>query len=101
MTDTITADTIRAARRYTGRYATADTGAHLNVVATGTPAGPIVEAVHTGALARLVQTGRKIDRHGQVRVRIEFARDTGDLAGTLDFGGTKVGGRVPADVFPT
>lgn len=43
----------------------------------------------------LTRTGQRIDRHGHVRVRVDFARDTGDAAGTLRFDNradTSVGG---------
>lgn len=34
----------------------------------------------------------------KVRVRLEFAVDTGDLAGTLEFGAETVGGRINRDI---
>lgn len=84
-------------RRYT---ATTDSGAHYDVLGAS-PAGVIVRAYHTGVLGRIVQTGQCFVRGkgAQVRVRFEMARDTGDLTGTLDFGGNRFGGIAPLDVF--
>lgn len=76
-----------------GRYFSADTGASFDVIAQ-TPVGPIVRGVRTGALGRVVRTGNRVDYSGQVRARIEFARDSGDAIGTLTFDGDRVGGRI-------
>lgn len=98
LSDRITADSIRESTVRTPWYATTDQGGNFSVVAF-TDAGVIVRARRTGALARIVQTGSKVRRDGQVRIRMEFARDTGDQAGTLAFDDTKTGGLVPAEVF--
>ena len=78
-------------------YATTDAGGIYEMVAS-TDAGVIVRGRRTGTLARIVQTGR-VARNGEVRVRFEFARDLGDLAGTLAFDADHCGGRAPLQVF--
>lgn len=52
-------------------------------------------------LVRVVRTGRKVSRDNLVRVRIEFARDLGDAAGTLCFGDADhASGRADFRLFP-
>ena len=88
--------------RYTGMFFTGDNGVLFEVLATAdNPAnvGPLVRASRTRTLGRLVQTGTKITR-GQVRARLEFAVDTGDVEGTLEFGtGEVLHGLTRAEVF--
>lgn len=102
MTATITLTEIETApkpRSY--RFVDADNFVHFEVIAI-TAIGPIVRG-SKGQLGRVVQTGKKLSRADRVRVRIEFATDTGDSAGTLSFDrkGATIGGRVEADVFYT
>lgn len=80
-------------------YVTGDNGAHYEILAV-VDGQIFVESVRLGCLARVVQTGKRIDLGGQVRVRIEFAADLGDAEGTLSFGeGDHIGGKAQAYVF--
>ena len=53
-----------------------------------------------GTVGMITRTGSRITR-GEVRVRFDFAVDTGDVAGTLEFGGEgeHCGGTAPAYLF--
>ncbi len=94
---TILAGDIHRASTDRGLWATTDGGGTFTVIAT-TEAGVIVRGYRTGTLARIVQTGQAV-KHGQVRVRFEFATDLGDVAGTLAFDGTRCGGVAPLVAF--
>lgn len=94
----ITAGTIAKAETRTGRYATSDKGGLFDVIAF-LPQGAIVRGRRTGVLGLLRRTGHTVRRDGQTRVQIFFARDTGDVAGTLSFGESTTRGVAPADVF--
>jgi hypothetical protein len=91
--------------RVYGRYVTA-TNPDLDTILTyrvvsRDPATSTVfaESPRTGLLVAVTRTGTKVT-DGQVRVRIEYATDTGDAAGTLQFGPRRIRGRAPADLFP-
>ena len=84
-----------------GYSVTADAGQSYAVIG---PAGPdVIYGVsrRTNLLVRVVRTGTANVRGKgeQVRVRIEFARDTGDAAGTLAFEPILSGGGVAPRVL--
>jgi hypothetical protein len=86
-----------------GYTATSDTLASYGVI------GPVpgnVDAIYVQGhrhrnLAMVTRTGRTPvrGRGRQVRVRISFARDTGDAAGTLAFDAEHIGGVAPMSLF--
>lgn len=79
-------------------YVTADTDATFAVTGRIDDA-LVVRGLRTNVIGRVVRTGDRVHRGGQVRVRIEFARDPGDVAGTLVFDHDAVGGRAPRVLF--
>lgn len=101
---TATYDAIMDAAGSPRCFAKADPGAMFDVITKGiVKDGQRVaygRAVGTGFFVRIVKTGQKVRRDGQVRVRIEVARDTGDRAGTLAFGDAETfGGVAPEAAF--
>jgi hypothetical protein len=53
-----------------------------------------------GLVVRVTRSGSRVKRN-QLRVRIDFPRDTGDVAGTLAFGDAgHIGGWARAEFFP-
>jgi hypothetical protein len=102
---TVTVDAIRASQTGSlrGYSATSDTDATYAVI------GPVpgdadrvyVRGHRHGNLALVTRTGRADvrGRGRQVRVRIAFARDTGDVAGTLAFDAGEIGGVAPRVLF--
>ena len=51
-----------------------------------------------GLIVLVTRTGRAV-RNEQVRVRVDFPRDTNDVAGTVAFDYGHVGGKIWAGVF--
>lgn len=98
MNSTITLDEIRDREIRTHWIATTDEGGHFAIVAI-TPAGVIVRGERTEIHARVIPIGTRVRPDGQVRVRFEFARDTGDRDGTFIFDGTTAKGLAPAPAF--
>jgi hypothetical protein len=95
-----TRDAVLMSQRGAGRYAARlDTGPFLNLIGQAYP-GAVYAAGRTGHLALVVQTGQAAVRAGdQVRVRVLFARDTGDAAGTLAFDQDPTPGIAPRAMF--
>lgn len=102
-TFTATRDEVFASR--TGSLAsysvTSDAGVTYDVIG---PAGPdtlYAISPRTSLVVRVVRTGVTLVRGKgpQVRVRVEFPRDTGDAAGTLAFDAGKIGGVAPRVLF--
>lgn len=94
-------DVVEAERRRDpapGYHVTADTGATFDVTGKIDDA-LIVRGARTQVIGRVVRTGERRHRGDQVRVRIEFARDLGDVVGTLAFDYESVGGRAPHALF--
>jgi hypothetical protein len=81
-----------------GAWVTGDRGGEWEVL------GPIDDrrvfgrSRRTGMVIVAVKTGEKVTR-GQVRVRIDFPHDLGDVAGTLSFNESHTGGVAPARLF--
>lgn len=100
--DTILASTIAGAKYrhpFHNYYVLGDNNASYQIVAQ-VEGQLFVESMRLDVLARVVQTGKALDRAGLVRVRIEFARDIGDAEGTLSFGdGEWIGGRANYRLF--
>ena len=75
------------ARKFEGLRVTSYQGTSYRVLGAASASAVYVEAPVTRVLARVQRTGT-VNVRGkgeQVRVRIEFATDTGDAAGTLAF----------------
>jgi len=92
---TITAAEILARAPYSDLrnfYVEADTGASFSVVARVKDEIIVRGLKEDSPYGRVVRTGRRISPRGSVRVRVEFACDLGDAAGTLAFTGPVVGG---------
>lgn len=80
-----------------------DNGALYDVICNIDDALYVRGARH-GNIARVIRTGNSTVRAGglgQVRARIDFAEDTGDAAGTLEFGtGEHIGALVRRELLP-
>ena len=101
MTATITRDAIFLDReRLDGKRALAitDSNGAYDVLSRESADVVFVIGGRTGLVARVTRTGSRVTR-GCVRVRFDFPRDTGDLAGTLAFDAGKCGGVAPAWQF--
>lgn len=79
--------------------ATTDQGGRFEVVGPCDADRVFVRGYNSGNLALVTRTG-SVQRRGQVRVRFDFSRDLGDVAGTLAFfDSVHTGGVVPASAF--
>ena len=100
---TATRDEVLASR--TGSLAsysvTSDVGVTYAVLGPAGPDAVYALSPRTGLAVRVVRTGVTLVRGKgpQVRVRLEFPRDTGDAAGTLSFDAGKIGGVAPRVLF--
>ena len=81
------------------RYATADNGVMWEVLGSADDRTVYAISDRTGTVVTVTVTGDRLIRGQQVRVRIDFPRDTGDAAGTLVFDAGYVGGVAPRDLF--
>lgn len=75
-----------------------DQGGRYDLVAI-TSAGLIVESFTGKQLARVEQTGQRVNSRGLVRCRVTFARDLGDTEGTLAFDGETTGAVAQVSFF--
>ena len=104
-TTTFTRDAVLATRNpdLDGFYVTSDTGAMYEVLGmAGDGRSVFARSPRTGMLVMAVRTGsvNVPGRGAQVRVRVMFARDSGDAAGTLVFApDLGIGGVAPRGLF--
>ena len=90
---TATSDTIDTRIGNPKFYVQLDSGVHLAITDRRDGHGYAVSPA-TGQKARYIVTGKAI-RGQMVRVKVQFAVDTGDAAGTLEFSDDlKTGGRI-------
>ena len=75
-----------------------DTGVVYRVLGPAGPEQVYAISDRTGLVVLVTRTGRAV-RSEQVRVRVDFPRDTNDVAGTVAFDYGHVGGKIWAGVF--
>lgn len=92
--------------RLTNYVATSDVTSHVAQYLVlgpvpGLPGSVFARGLRHDNLVVVTRTGTRFVRGkgAQVRVRISFARDTGDAAGTLAFDADHIGGVAPAHLF--
>lgn len=95
----ITRDDILALpRNARGFILETDGGAILDVIHAGEDGIGYALSSRTGLVVRYHQTGRTV-RSNMVRVRVQFPRDTEDVAGTLEFTDNyATGGRINSSI---
>jgi len=79
-------------------WVTGDTGASWEFLGPADDVTVYGRSRRTNLVVAVTRTGERVS-NGQVRVRIDFPRDTGDLAGTLAFDAGHIGGRAPRNLF--
>ena len=102
-TFTATRDEVLATRTgsLAGYYVTADNGVLWQVLGPADDNRVYCASKSTGLVLLVTRPG-KVNVRGkgaQVRVRLDFPRDTNDLAGTLAFDGESIGGVAPRVLF--